>query len=411
MISRILAVSAVLGLFVSMPLAAVGPAPAAKTADAAPAAAVPAAAPAAAADAPASRQYTFAWQFVEGGELAPRGGTTRGTPITLDTEASEGWRSLQEPGIDAFERDRRAILAMTGGYRASFDFIEVAGFTPGFKPSRPYQSWGTEKVVVLEDRGTFISLQHMLVMSIIGKDGKMMGPFVTKHWRQDWQYEPTHVFRYRGAQTWEREAVDPAAAKGAWSQSVYQVDDSPRYADVARWQHAKGYSAWESPEGWRPLPRREYSVRSDYQVLAGTNRHVIVPTGWVHEQFNHKVALASAGTPRTEEPILAREYGFNRYERIRDYDFAPADAYLKATDPMWKLVRAEWAALLGADKPVVLRAAPDQGQLFMPLFKLASEIEEGKGPKPRVLEKTVRKEVEGYLLKDGETPSTAPAKY
>ena len=408
MISRIFVPSIVFGLMLSLPLAA---AEQASKPEAKPATASEKAAVADADEVAATRQYTFAWQFVEGGDMAPRGGTTRGTAVTLDTSASTGWQALQEPGLDNFERDRRAILAMAGEYRASFDFIEVAGFTADFKPSRPYQSWGTEKVVVLEDRGRFISLQHMLVMSIIGEDGKVMGPFVTKHWRQDWQYEPEHVFRYRGMQTWERDAVDAAVAKGAWSQSVYQVDDSPRYADVARWQHAPGYSAWETPEGWRPLPRREYSVRKDYHLLAGTNRHVIVPSGWVHEQFNHKVALAAAGTMRAEQPILAREYGFNRYERVRDYDFAPADRYLTATDTMWKQVRAEWDELLASEKPVVLRAAPDQGQLFMPLFELASELEEGKGPKGRALNKAVHDKVRAYLLPEGEQPANAPAKY
>ena len=88
------------------------------------------------------RQFTFSWQFEEGDALRPRGGTTRGAPLTLATEPSAAWRAVQEPGISKFERDRRAILAMAGGYRTSFDFLETVGFTPGFTPSRPYQSWG-----------------------------------------------------------------------------------------------------------------------------------------------------------------------------------------------------------------------------------------------------------------------------
>jgi hypothetical protein len=69
------------------------------------------------------------------------------------------------------------------------------------------------------------------------------------------------------------------------------VDDSPRYAARGRWQHAAGVSTWISDETWRPLPRREFSVRKDYDVLVGTNRHTITPTGWVQEENNVKLAL------------------------------------------------------------------------------------------------------------------------
>jgi hypothetical protein len=357
------------------------------------------------------RQYTFAWNFVEGDRMAPRGGTSRGTPVTLAKTVSPAWIALQQPGLSGFERDRRAILAMAGEFRASFDFIEVAGFTQDFAPSRPYQSWGTEKVVVLEDRGTFISLQHMLVMKIVGENGKEMGPFVTKHWRQDWQYEPRHVFRYRGMNSWVRVPVPVAESTGAWSQSVYQVDDSPRYADVARWQHEGNYSSWQGPEGWRPLPRREFTVRSDYHVLSGTNRHTIVPTGWVHEQQNNKLALASPGVVRAESPVVAREFGYNRYERIEGFDFTPADRALAAAGPLWGAVRQRWAELLSSESPVVLRGAPDQAQLFMPLFELADRVEKGAVSVDGALTDQARRMVEQYIVPNGDGQDAGASTY
>ena len=69
-------------------------------------------------------QFTFAWPLDEKA-LKPRGGTTRGTSVALDSAPGEAWRRLQEPGLAALERDRRAILAMAGPYRVSFDFLEV----------------------------------------------------------------------------------------------------------------------------------------------------------------------------------------------------------------------------------------------------------------------------------------------
>ncbi|MEO0973131.1 MAG: DUF6607 family protein, partial [Pseudomonadota bacterium] len=260
-----------------------------------------------------TRRFVFSYQFSEGDELAPRGGTSKGTTITLAQDDHPGWQRLQDKDLDAFERDRRAILAMAGGYRASFDFLEVEGFTADYSPAKPYQSWGTEYVYVIEDRGAFISLQHVLVMEILGEDGEIVGPFVTKHWRQDWTYEDATVLDYRGGGRWERVALDDETRRGTWSQAVWQVDDSPRYEGIGRWVHEGDFSTWASEPTQRPLPRREYSIRDDYQALLGTNTHTITREGWTHRQDNLKAVLDVTGAP-TE--YLAREYGVNRYQRV-----------------------------------------------------------------------------------------------
>ncbi|MGH8729538.1 MAG: DUF6607 family protein, partial [Burkholderiales bacterium] len=150
--------------------------------------------------------------------------------------------------------------------------------------------------------------------------------------------------------------------------------------------------------GWRPLPRREFSVRDDYDVLAGTNRHIILPTGWVHEQQNLKVALGEDGKPRANEPVLAREFGYNRYERIKNHDWSAGDRYLERTEPLWKAVRAQWSALLARDKPLVLRGAPDKDQLFLPLFEHAQKLDEGEKIPAEKSKSFARKAVANYLL-------------
>jgi len=141
-------------------------------------------------------RYTFSWPL-DGDALKPRGGTTKGAPITLEREPSTSWRALQDAKLSSFERDRRAILAMAGDYRVTFDFLEVASFDVQTKPQAPYQSWGTEKVYVDADNGKNISLVHILEMRIVEENGKISEPMVTKHWRQDWQYEPTHLVEYQ----------------------------------------------------------------------------------------------------------------------------------------------------------------------------------------------------------------------
>lgn len=342
------------------------------------------------------RQYTFAWRVTDE-SMAPRGGTTHGQAVVLEDTPRAVFARIAEAGIDARERDRRAILAMAGEYRATFDFIEVAGFRGAFVPDRPYQSWGTEKIYVVEESDRFVSLQHLLVMSVVNPDGSVSGPFVTRHWRQDWTFEPRDRLVYRGNNRWERIEVPDAERRSAWAQSVWQVDGSPRYSGVGQWRHLGNYSTWVSGEEWRPLPRREFSVRHDYQVLSGTNRHSITPTGWIQEELNLKLALDAAGRPVANDPVLAREFGFNRYETIKGFDWSAGDRYLTRTAPLWNAVRDEWDARI-ARGSVTLRAQPDQAQLFGPLFQYADELVSGAAKSDEDIREFARGAVAEYLV-------------
>lgn len=343
------------------------------------------------------RRFTFSWQFTESGEMQPRGGTTRGPAVTLREEPTEAWRELQEPGLSDFERDRRAILAMAGGYRTTFDFIETVGFTPDFEPARPYQSWGTEKVYVIEDRGDFISLQHIMVMYFEDEDGEVRGPVVQKHWRQDWRYEDREIHAYAGEGQWRRRRLSEDEADGRWSQAVFQVDDSPRYESAGRWRHEENYSAWTSAETWRPLPRRESSARDDYDVLIGTNRHTITPTGWVQEEENLKTVLEAPRKPAAGTPYLARELGVNRYERTDEFDFSAGDAYWEATGPFWAVVRDVWSDVRARADRFTLADEVDGRALFEPMFEYAQSLEAGEDFDADAAEAFVRRTLDAYV--------------
>lgn len=350
--------------------------PPAKSNDApaeAPPAPANAAKPAGSSEGSATPRYTFSWPL-DSGMPAPRGGTSKGPPVTLDKEESPAWRKLHEPGLPALERDRSAIRAMAGTYRVTFDFLEIVPFTAQQERKAPYQSWGTEKVYVDGDDGNRISLVHILEMRIVQKDGSISEPFVTKHWRQDWEYEPKYLVEYRGHDRWERRKLSAAESKGQWAQTVYQVDESPRYASVGRWQHADNFSTWLSGETWRPLPRREWSVRDDYEVLIGTNRHTIEPAGWVQEENNLKAALVDGKA--AVDSYKAREYGVARYERIRDADFEEADKYFQSTRAFWDQVRDDWSAVFAKQGAVQLKGPVDKLGLFRPLFARADAIQE-----------------------------------
>ncbi len=330
--------------------------------------------------APSAPRYTFTWQLGQPDAPEPRGGTTRGPKVTLEDTPSKAWAALQAPGLSPFERDRRAILAMAGDYRVTFDFLEIETFPPQTARDKPYQSWGTERVYVDADDGKTISLVHILDMRILQNDGSLSEPMVTKHWRQTWSYEPTDIVEYKGRDRWERRKLAAAESRGAWAQTVYQVDESPRYAGVGRWSHSSSFSTWISGETWRPLPRREWSVRKDYQVLLGTNRHTLTATGWLQEENNLKTALTAERALDPSHPYLAREYGVARYSRVRDGDFAAADDYYQKTRAFWDGVLSTWHQLFVAHPQITLRAPVDQAGLFHKLFEYADQLAAGKRP-------------------------------
>ncbi len=325
-----------------------------------------------------TRRYTFSWTWSGNGAMSPRGGTTRGPAVRLRESPTEGWQSLQDPGLSKFERDRRAILAMAGEFRTTFDFLETVGFTTDFTPDAPYQSWATERVDVIEDAGTRIVLQHVIVMQYIDESGAVQGPFVQKHWRQEWVYEDRSIHAYVGHDRWAESRFGQSEVAGRWSQAVFQVDDSPRYEAVGEWEHYGSYSAWTSERTARPLPRRESSVRSDYQILEGINRHTLTPTGWVQEEENLKLVLDEHGQPDAETPYLARELGVARYEHVVDFDFSAGDRYWQRTDECWRDVRAAWAGVYAERDTFEYLEEVDGQEMFVPLFEYAGRLDDGE---------------------------------
>ena len=316
--------------------------------------------------------YIFAWSHLDDSIMnKPRGGTTAGPKVSLEESSSIYWRKLQNRELNKFDKDRLAILAMQGGYRVHFDFMETMGFFEGYSPAQPYQSWATEFILVVDEEKHFISLQHILVVYLEQEDGSLSEAHVMKHWRQDWKYEDSEMHVFLGDNTWTKQRVPINQRKGSWSQSVYHVDDSPRYQGYGRWVHHENFSSWTSNETRRPMPRRETDVREDYDILSGINIQTITPDGWVHEQNNKKVALG------TNPIVLAKEIGLARYQRIANFDWAPGMKFWQSTDAFWKEVREEWARKMNTSKNFKLITDVDGHNIFMRLFQLSYNYEQG----------------------------------
>ncbi|MEP7210633.1 MAG: DUF6607 family protein [Alphaproteobacteria bacterium] len=286
-----------------------------------------------------------------------------------------------------FQQDRKAILAMAGTYDVHFDFKETVAIAPGYKLMPEKKTGGDEVVSVIADTGRFISLQHILVV------GAADDPSVVKHWRQDWVYEPASVLRFKGRHTFEMDTVPAAARKGAWSQTIYQVDDSPRYGGVGKWKHDGGVSTWTSDISWRPLPRRDDTTRVDYDVVQAVNRHTITPWGWSHEQDNSKLKLSDKGA---EE--IVREIGVNSYVRSAIVNRKPADDYWAKTASLWSDVRKVWTKLEADGHAFTVADDPHGTELYSPILDVADELADGKIDEAKALAEVttiIRKQTSG----------------
>lgn len=269
-----------------------------------------------------------------------------------------------------FERDRQSILAQAGQYRVRFDMRENAVFRPGYEALEEKLSGGNEIVRVVYDHGDRISLQHILVMD---HDGQT---HVIKHWRQDWVFQPTDVLTYSSPNQWRLTPVTEDARAGAWSQTVWQTDDSPRYGGVGRWTYDNGLAEWTSNPTWRPLARRDAVRAPVYDRYLGSNRHVLTPAGWVHIQDNLKMAPGQGDGG--DVSAVVHEDVTNTYSRWDGFSARPGDDYWAATRTYWAAVRDAWDEIIARDGGVRLQEEPQTGAVTgPPLMTLAQKIQDG----------------------------------
>jgi len=256
------------------------------------------------------------------------------------------------------EQDRAAILALGGFYKVTFDYAETFSPDTAYRNHPQYHSYGYEWAVVEQETPKKIVIQHLLV---IGDSA------VIKHWREDWVYEEQNILSFDKSNTWKKTKLSPAEVKGRWVQKVFQVDDSPRYESIGTWVHVDGRHQWQS-ECDSPLPRREFTKRSDYNVLRRGNRVYLTANGWMYEQDNQKIIRTD-----TNDKLLAREKGYEEFTRADEAKFAYAQGWWKKQQAYWTAVRQVWDEVYAAPGALRLKSKADGKLLYERLFELADE--------------------------------------
>ncbi|NJB71391.1 hypothetical protein GGR42_001853 [Saonia flava] len=282
------------------------------------------------------------------------------------------------------QQDIEAIKAMCGCYDITFKYTETFAPEIDYEQHHDYTASAHELALLIEDEDNKLSIQHLLVLR---------DTMVIKHWRQDWLYEDQKVFHYDKDNNWVFKTVPAKEIKGQWTQKVYQTEDSPRYAGSATWIHADGKHYWENKSS-APLPRREYSKRSDYNVMFRGNRQEITNFGWVHEQDNDKIIREDG----TEDVLLAQEKGYNIYKKVPDEECAVAKEWWAKHGDFWAKVRTSWDKVYDREGDLTLKKAVDEKPLFMHLSSLEKESgnqEDINGVLQKFIEKKTTAHVEG----------------
>ncbi|WP_417559026.1 DUF6607 family protein [Mesoflavibacter zeaxanthinifaciens] len=256
------------------------------------------------------------------------------------------------------KKDRNAIKEMSGCFEVTFNFAETFKYTKNanYTPSKTKMDKGLEWAQVIVDENNKISIQHLLQV------GNPTNPHIVKHWRQDWLYQNQNFYTYTGNNTWNYSKKSKKEVKNQWTQKVYQVDDSPRYEGSGTWVHVDGKSYWENTTN-APLPRREYTQRSDYNITSRGNRHEITNDGWVHDQNNDKVLRVN-----NKEEIIAKEKGYNTYVKVADSKCKASQEWWNENAQKWQLVRNKWDAIYSRNNNLTLKNKVNNKMLYKYLF-------------------------------------------
>jgi hypothetical protein len=254
------------------------------------------------------------------------------------------------------EQDQKAIKDMCGCYEIKFKYTETFSPDIAYEKAYDYRANALEWAELVTDKDDNIEIQHLLVVN---------DTMVIKHWRQDWKFENQAIFNFESKNTWSTEELSKDRVEGQWTQKVYQVDDSPRYSGSATWVHVDGKHFWQNKID-APLPRREYSKRSDYNIMSRGNTVQITDYGWLHEQDNDKI-IREVGV---EDELLVQEKGYNIYKKVADEKCKIARDWWKENDTVWKKARKEWDKVFAKNKEVKLKEKVDGKRLYQHLFAL-----------------------------------------
>ncbi len=286
-------------------------------------------------------------------------------------------------GLAQSEQDRKAIRDMCGCYSIKFDYAETFSQDTAYELHDQYHAETPAEWVFVdaETKGKIV-IQHLLVIN---------DTIIIKHWRQDWLYQNQDLYWFKGDLKWKYDQYSNDDVVGQWTQKVYQVDDSPRYQGSASWVHVDRKYFWENTTD-APLPRREYSKRSDYNIMQRTNRLILTDDGWLHDQDNLNIFRENGF-----DKIIVAEKGLNVCTKLDDSKCSGGQTWWEENKTYWRLVRAEWDEVFAQHQDIAITKKMDNKMLWQALFVCGAESQKKSLTKPKKVSKEIAAIIESFV--------------
>lgn len=291
--------------------------------------------------------------------------------------------------IHAQQPDSRQVVdKLCGCFDVSFKYAETFSPEPGYKyHERDETDAGIELSLPVEISDKKIVIQHLLVIT---------DSVIVKHWREEWTYENPVIWRYKGDRTWVKETVPAEQVKGKWTQTIWEVSDEPRYQGFSQFVNLDGKIIWQNTTD-APLPRREYTVRNDYNILKRTNRLNITDNGYIHEQDNEKIIRKNG-----VDKLLTQEKGINSYKRVDDKLCNAAKYYWEKNKDYWGRVRNAWADYISSQTTITLKTKVEGKLLHEYLINLSKDYASKKVSETEI-DNRIRSEINRFIGQDEKT--------
>jgi hypothetical protein len=294
-------------------------------------------------------------------------------------------------GGDPLDRGRGAVLGMTGCYLVDYSYVETESLRAGYERDPRVYDVDRDKSVkewivaeTLSERR--VRLQRVLFATDLA--GAVKPGSVIRHQSEDWEYDAPFLYDFVAPLSWHVKDLRPS--RGLWTRRVTNLDDGLRYQCAARWSADTAYPEW-SCSNYAPIPGRETRDmrRRDYQTLDRTTRIVVYGGSWLERQTNVKTIHDEHGrTP------LVREVGKNWYVRLPDAECAAGQAFARARQAFWGLLRETWDAVLTGLGPFLEKIPASHPPRFVKMHEIEedylgrdlSDPEVRKAARERILE-------------------------
>lgn len=285
------------------------------------------------------------------------------------------------PDLSDYQKDLLAMQALPGCFLVAKRAVDTFRLQKEYKASLPYN----------ENYHVFIVAEAIGA----GKKGtrfqfiEQREAEVRKGQTLEWRWQEIEMILFRKPFFWQKVSLNEGITRNTWMLRKYFASGDPNYQCIASWHHSFNHHSWECFT-WSPLPERERSQRSQYNVLARGAVYRATHLGWRHEQNNEKVLLEAG-----RADWLAQERVEIDYRKVHPKECRKASTYWRNNKNIWHDVQEQWARIFAERGSVQFNSEQARDALQVAIAE-AVRIEASKGSERS--SEAFRQKVYGLIL-------------